>query len=91
MDKLKQLTVEYFALEGKCDGTTETFAALHPLAKDLAERVKDLQHKAKSREVRYFAFKLYQDVSDMEIRFWKYTIQMRAGQQPAETAVRRSW
>lgn len=74
MDKLKQLTVEYFALEGKCDGTADTFAALHPLAKDLAERVKDLQHKARSREVRYFASKLYQDVSDMEIRFWKYTI-----------------
>lgn len=74
MDKLKQLTVEYFALESKCDGTADTFAALHPLVKDLAERVKDLQHKAKSREVRYFASKLYQDVSDMEIRFWKYTI-----------------
>ena len=81
MDKLKQLTIEYFALEGKCDGTAETFAALHPLARDLAERVKDLQHKAKSREVRYFALKLYQDVSDMEIRFWKYTIYLEESKQ----------
>ncbi len=74
MNELKKLVAEYFVLEGKCDGTAETFAALHPLAKDLVERVKNLQRKAKSREVRYFAFKLYQDVSDMEIRFWKYTI-----------------
>lgn len=74
MNELKKLVTEYFALEGKCDGTTETFAALHPLAQDLAKRIKDLQRKTKSREVRYFTAKLYQDVSDMEIRFWKYTI-----------------
>lgn len=74
MNELKKLVTEYFALEGKCDGTAKTFAALHPLANDLAKRVKDLQRKAKSREVRYFASKLYQDVSNMEIRFWKYTI-----------------
>ena len=74
MNELKKLVTEYFALEGKCDGTAKTFTALHPLVKDLAERVKDLQRKAKSREVRYFASKLYQDVSDMEICFWKYTI-----------------
>lgn len=74
MNELKKLVTEYFALEGKCDGTAETFATLHPLAQDLAKRVKDLQRKTKSREVRYFTAKLYQDVSDMEIRFWKYTI-----------------
>lgn len=74
MDKLKKLTAEYFALEDKCDGTAETFAALHPLAKDLAKRAKDFQRNAKSQEVRYFASKLCQDVSDMELRFWKYTI-----------------
>lgn len=74
MDELKKLVAEYYALIGKCDGTAKTFAALHPLADDLAKRTKDLQRKAKSREVRYFASKLYQDVSDMEIRFWKYTI-----------------
>ena len=74
MNELKKLTAEYFELEGKCDGSSETFAALYPLAKDLAERVRELQCKARSREVRYFASKLYLDVSDMEIRFWKYTI-----------------
>ena len=74
MNELKKLVAEYLALEGKCDGTAETFAALHPLADDLTKRVKGLQCKARSREVRYFAEKLYQDVSDMEIRFWKYTI-----------------
>lgn len=74
MNELKKLVAEYFTLKGKCDGTAETFAALHPLAKDLAKRAEDLWHKARSRDVRYFAFKLYQDVSDMEARFWKYTI-----------------
>lgn len=74
MNELKKLIAEYFALEGKCDGTTKTFAVLHPLAKDLAKRVKNLQCKGRSREVRYLASKLYQDVSDMEIRFWKYTL-----------------
>ena len=45
MDKLKKLTEEYLKLSDKCDGTSETFAALHPLAEDLADRVKDLQLK----------------------------------------------
>ena len=53
MDKLKKLTEEYLKLSDKCDGTSETFAALHPLAEDLADRVKDLQLSARSREVRY--------------------------------------
>ena len=74
MKELKKLTAEYFALEGKCDGTAKTFADLYPLVNDLANRVKDLKCKARSREARYFASKLYQDVSEMEIRFWKYTI-----------------
>ena len=74
MDKLKKLTKEYLKLNNKCNGTRETFAALHPLAADLANRVKDLQRSARSQEVRYLAFKLYQDVSDMELRFWKYTL-----------------
>ena len=74
MDKLKKLTEEYLKLSDKCDGTSETFAALHPLAEDLADRVKDLQLSARSREVRYLASKLYRDVSDMELRFWKHTL-----------------
>ena len=74
MDKLKKLTEEYLKLSDKCDGTSETFAALHPLAEDLADRVKDLQLSARSREVRYLASKLYLDVSDMELRFWKHTL-----------------
>lgn len=74
MDKLRKLTAEYFALVARCDGKAEIFAALHPLAKDLEKRVTDFQRKAKSQEVRYFAGKLRQDVSDMELRFWKYTI-----------------
>lgn len=74
MNELRKLAAEYFALEGKCDGTAKTFADLYPLANDLAKRVQDLQRKARSREVRYFASKLRQDVSDMETRFWKYTI-----------------
>lgn len=73
MNELKKLVAEYFTLKGKCDGTAETFAALHPLAKDLAKRAEDLWRKAMGRDVRYFAFKLYQDVSDMKTRFWKYT------------------
>lgn len=74
MDELKKLTTEYFAIQSKCDGRSETFDALHPLAKDLAARVKNLVDKSRSKEVRYFARKLYEDVSDMEIRFWKYTL-----------------
>jgi len=74
MNELKKLASEYFLLKSKCDGTAKTFASLHPLAKDLEKRVKDFQHRAKSREVRYFASKLYQDISDMEIHFWKYTL-----------------
>ena len=70
MDKLKKLTEEYLKLSDKCDGTSETF----PLAEDLADRVKDLQLSARSREVRYLASKLYRDVSDMELRFWKHTL-----------------
>ncbi len=73
MNELKKLAAEYFLLEDKCDGTAATFAALYPLAKDLAKRVKGLQRRAKSRETRYFASKLHQDVSDMETCFWKYT------------------
>lgn len=74
MDKLKKLTEEYLKLRDKCDGTSETFAALQPLAADLANRIKDLQFSARSREVRYLASKLYQDVSDMELRLWKHTL-----------------
>ena len=74
MNELKKLVAEYFTLKGKCDGTAETFASLYPLAKDLAKRAEYLWRKARSRDVRYFAFKLYEDVSDMEARFWKYTI-----------------
>lgn len=74
MNTLRELVAEYFALEAKCDGKAETFAALHPLAKDLERRVADFQRKTKSRELRYYAGKLRQDVSDMELRFWKYTV-----------------
>ncbi|KAB4605891.1 hypothetical protein GMD88_10680 [Pseudoflavonifractor sp. BIOML-A6] len=74
MNELKKLASEYFMLEDKCDGTAKTFAALHPLAEDLAKRVEDLQRKVRSRETRYFTLKLYQDIRDMERRFWKYTI-----------------
>lgn len=74
MNELKKLAAEYFELEARCDGTAETFVALHPLATDLEKRVKKLYSNARSREVRYFALKLYSDVSDMETRFWKYTI-----------------
>jgi len=73
MSELKKLASEYFLLEDKCDGTAETFATLHPYVKDLEKRVEDFRRRARSRETRYFASKLYQDVSDMEIRFWKYT------------------
>lgn len=74
MNELKKLATEYFAIENQCDGTAETFKKLHPLVVNLQKRVKDFQSKARSREVRYFASKLYQDVSDMELRFWKFTI-----------------
>ena len=74
MEKLKEMAAEYLELESRCDGKAETFKALHPLAQDLARRVKDFGHKVRSREAKYFAHKLYIDASDMEMRFWKYTV-----------------
>lgn len=73
MNELRKLTAEYFSIEDKCDGTAETFAALHGSARDLELRVKAFCEKTRSREVRYLARKLYEDVSAMETRFWKYT------------------
>lgn len=73
MNELKKLATEYFALQDKCDGTASTFAALYPQANDLKKRVENFRNRAKSREVRYFALKLYDDVSNMETRFWRYT------------------
>ena len=87
MDKLKKLTEEYLKLSDKCDGTSETFAALHPLAEDLADRVKDLQLSARSREVRYLASKLYRDVSDMELRVpfpVSWTVKMKKKQKETQ-------
>lgn len=74
MNELKKIASEYLSLEDKCDGTAETFASLHYLAADLGKRAKALERKARSREVRYFASKLCQDIEEMENRFWKYTI-----------------
>ena len=77
MNELKKLAAEFFELQNKCDGTPETCARLYPLARKLLERVKNLELRSRSREVRYFAFKLHQDVSDMETRFWKYTLEIK--------------
>ena len=73
MNELRKLTAEYFAIEDKLDGKPETFAALHPKARDLELRVKEFIKKSRSREVRYLARKLQEDVSNLEIRLWKYT------------------
>ena len=74
MNELKKLAAEFFSIENQCDGTAETFKALHPLVANLEKRVKDYQLKAKSREARYFALKLYRDVEEMERRLWKFTV-----------------
>lgn len=74
MNELKKLTTEYFEIKSKCDGTAETFAELYPVVKCLLSRVNNLMIKSRSREVRYFALKLCQDLEEMETRFWKYTI-----------------
>lgn len=73
MAELHKLVTVYFQILDACDGTPETFRRLYPSVVDLLSNVTALS-RSRSRVVRYLASHLESDVSDMDIRFFKYTL-----------------